>query len=490
MTTTNSTAFPPSPAQAAILHEVTEGAGNLIVQARAGSGKTALLAMVCNAIPRGTRVVALAFNTKNANEFSTRLRAGVDSCTLNSLGYRAVRAQWPGARPENNAERDRAIRVLPESIARYAASSLAKLVGLCKGWLVSEPQQILAVAKQYDVLPETYWRISPSQWAGYVQGCLALSTERSSSISFDDQLWLPVVMGWSIPEFDWVLVDETQDLNPCQVQIVLRVMAPGARCLAVGDQRQSIYAFRGADVRSMSRLQAALGAKEFPLSVSYRCDRAIVAEAQRLVPDLEACETAGEGLVREGRVSDLLAQAVGGDWIISRKNAPLASLCLQLVRLGKTARILGRKDSSAEFMTLIRRSKAATVPSLTAWLVGFEKKERERLMVGGKEDLIEAVIDRVETLSALCEGLDTVTEVQGRIETLFSDEALSGAIVLSSTHRAKGMEADRVFLLIDTYRPGASAEEDNLLYVGITRARHELVYIEGADKRGKKPAKR
>jgi superfamily I DNA/RNA helicase len=82
-----------------------------------------------------------------------------------------------------------------------------------------------------------------------------------------------------------------------------------------------------------------------------------------------------------------------------------------------------------------------------------------------------------------------VAEVLSAIERLFSDQKPENAVILSSTHKAKGLERDRVWLLQDTYLrsrrnrlgvwEGPSQEEKNLFYVAVTRAKSELVLVEG-----------
>jgi superfamily I DNA/RNA helicase len=86
------------------------------------------------------------------------------------------------------------------------------------------------------------------------------------------------------------------------------------------------------------------------------------------------------------------------------------------------------------------------------------------------------VTDKAEALLALCEGATGVPEVQARIETIFSDVQAGKCVVLSSVHRAKGLEWDRVFLLADTFTRKGD-EEDNVRYVAITRAKSELVWV-------------
>jgi ATP-dependent exoDNAse (exonuclease V) beta subunit len=84
---------------------------------------------------------------------------------------------------------------------------------------------------------------------------------------------------------------------------------------------------------------------------------------------------------------------------------------------------------------------------------------------------------------ALTDGADSVEDVIGNINDLFSDKSEGACIMLSSTHKSKGLERDRVWLLSGTYRPGTSSEESNLLYVAQTRAKHSLFLVSGFEKK-------
>ena len=77
----------------------------------------------------------------------------------------------------------------------------------------------------------------------------------------------------------------------------------------------------------------------------------------------------------------------------------------------------------------------------------------------------------------------TIKDLKETIEKLFNDVADDNKVILSTTHKAKGLERDRVFILADTYRKsGAGGEEDNLFYVAITRCKKELFFIRKANK--------
>ena len=89
--------------------------------------------------------------------------------------------------------------------------------------------------------------------------------------------------------------------------------------------------------------------------------------------------------------------------------------------------------------------------------------------------------DKRDCLFALSDGCGSVEALLGRIEALFTDVQEGRYVLLTSTHKAKGLEWDRVYLLADTYRADKSPDpqEAHLLYVGITRAKNELVMVSG-----------
>ena len=94
------------------------------------------------------------------------------------------------------------------------------------------------------------------------------------------------------------------------------------------------------------------------------------------------------------------------------------------------------------------------------------------------------VCDKRDCIFALAEGVFSVRELVARIDRLFTDAIEGRVVLLTSTHKAKGLEWDRVFLLSDTYRADKSADpqEANLLYVAITRSKRELVLVKGEKK--------
>lgn len=467
-----------SPMQQAIFDFVAEGKGHGVVEALAGTGKSTTIEEVVRRAPAEASILVAAFNKSIAEAMKVRLQdVGCDVLTLHSLGLRAVTRAHGRREIEKPAGRYVSIHVantIHEKEARQA----------CKA-LISWAKNTLLDVDDYDALDEALDErgldVEGSMRARIVRTAQSLllraADSASGPIDFDDMIWLPAVQGLRVPKYEWVFVDETQDLNPAQLWLARAACAEGGRIVAVGDRRQSIYAFRGADTQAIPRMIRELGATTLPLSVTYRCPRAVVREANRFVPALQAAPGAPEGHVRRCSEAELMGRAAPGDMVLSRVNAPLISLALGWLGEGRKCRIQGRNIGEGLVKLLQLLSKKAASSSVASLLVALRRwhdSERERL-TAAERDTQEAD-DKAACIEALCDDADTIGQVIENAERLFSDEGGEG-ILLSSTHRAKGLEADRVWVLWETYRPTADEQERNLCYVAITRAKSELIYV-------------
>lgn len=238
----------------------------------------------------------------------------------------------------------------------------------------------------------------------------------------------------------------------------------------------SIYQFRGADSEAIPNFINRLKAKTLPLSVTYRCPKKVVKIAQEVVPDLEAATNADDGLVSDLDIAELIKKVKPGDFVLSRTNAPLIKHCLALLKTGVPANIQGR-DIGSNLQYFIKKSKAKTINSFISYVNSWRDQEVERLMSEKKDTSI--AMDKAECLLNLCEGVLTIKDLKETIEKLFNDVDDSSKVIFSTTHKAKGLERDRVFVLINTYRygPGVIGEEANLWYVAVTRAKSELYLV-------------
>lgn len=290
-----------------------------------------------------------------------------------------------------------------------------------------------------------------------------------------------------------VLVHNCQDLNRAQFELIKKVCNGHTRVVTVGDRRQSIYSFRGADTKSMDNFQAEFRAKELPLSICYRCPKSHILLAQAIVPEIECAETAIEGTISHKVLQDAILQMQEKDLVLCRTNAPLIKVAFAIIRSGKKAVVRGR-DIGKNLLKLIEKYKADNLGELYLKLNNYQKLQQEKLdlIERGKYDKkkknsILANIDSVETITAIMEDCQTIDDVRLKISTIFSDE--KEGIVCSSVHRAKGFEADNVFIINRDNMPHPMAKTDeeieqemNILYVALTRSKNELCIIKGVVK--------
>lgn len=480
--------------QQAIFEFFRNGKGNLVVRARAGTGKTTTIIEGVSYAPE-RNILLCAFNKRIQEELQGRLsNPNAKAQTLHSIGYAAVRRYWEKLRIDSKGERATwlAEKVCGATTPDVIKRLVAKLHS--KGREIAPHARTMGdltdILYTFECDPDESWA-SAGYDAAYVERMALEAMELAAThkpvetgIDFSDMIFLPVRNGWLQPQFDLVVVDEAQDMTVAQLEIAQGVCK--GRIVVVGDDRQAIYGFRGADSNSLDRLKAELNADELSLTTTYRCGRAIVDMAATLVPDFKAADSNPEGAIEMLSELKLTEAAAHGDFILSRTNAPLVATAMALLRNQKRARVAGR-DIGTGLKSLIKKlakGKAATsVPELLDKLSRWEEREAERMLAAKRPAQAEMVHDKAETLLAIAEGARSVRDIEARIDALFTDDGLgqAGVITCSSIHRAKGLEANRVFLLRDTlYCRGRNREEENIEYVAITRAKQTLVMVSKA----------
>ena len=475
--------------QLAVFRDIEEGKGHTIIRARAGCAKTTTSVEALKYLPKGVSCLFVAFNKDIATELKSRVPAGVTASTTHAFGFAQIR-RGVG---KTTIEKNKTYLILDDMLSRADSertewvSSLVRVVSLAKGALAASASHIDRLMDAFDIdlnnasADDDERAKDRVKFIEVVLAVLKKSQKETSIIDFDDMIWLPIVLDLHIAQYDFVFIDEAQDLNPAQIELAIRACKyPNGRIIAVGDDRQAIYGFRGADTQAIQGMAKRLNAKLMPLSVTYRCARSIVNVAKQYVPDLEAAPNAAQGSVQNFTWNAMLAAAAPGDFILSRSNAPLIGLCMSFLAEGRRASIQGR-DLAKNLISTIKRSRQKEVDGFLAYLDKWEAAEKRRLLlrkpVPGDPSSVE---DKATCLRTLCEGTQSLAEVVARIEALFSDDDNTARIVLSTTHRAKGLERDRVFVLRGTYGKLESEEAENLYYVACTRARETLHLV--ADK--------
>ncbi len=472
--------------QNSIFEYFAHGTGNAQIQARAGTGKTTTIKHAFEFAPE-QKMLYVVFNKKNQIEAAEKIKdARVEVKTLHSLGFAFVKKLWPKSRPDSQVELDR-VDTICTGHKNDVKNSVRKLVSFAKNLLIAP-----TIFDLEDICSERGIEsddADDTKLAELALQVLELSKREDSRnrISFDDMVWLPVAMNLVKPIYDLVVVDEAQDMNLPQLIMAKDSAKLTGRVVVVGDDRQAIYHFRGAATDGMEMMKQKLNAQTFPLTITYRCPKAVVALASTIVPDYQAAESAPDGIVNEMDSQNLLIQSAIGDAILSRINAPLMGLCLKLIRASKPAKIEGR-DIGKALIAIVWKLKARSVPEFLAKVETWRNKQIARVMKSKNGDKkAQDIDDQAETLIAVAEGASSVNDITNKLENIFADVGDSrNVILLSSTHKAKGLEWNRVFLLRDTYnraRPDSTEqsrkEESNLFYVAVTRAKNTLTMVRG-----------
>lgn len=490
-------AFAPSTFQAAIFDFITHGSGSAIVEAVAGSGKTTTITHAVKLIPRNQTVLMLAFNKVIAEELFSRINLpNVEVKTFHSLGFSAYKDTHGTRVKMDNNKLFRLINDLVdnsdltpgEKIGLGSVSKIVKLgksAGIGTKILENTEESWMSVMEHHDVaFTEEGEDLSPI--IPICQEILFRSNNLTGVIDFDDMIYMPVQQGLKFRKFDWVFVDESQDVSHTQRLMLRALMKPTSRMIAVGDPCQAIYGFRGADSTAMAGIAEEFSAVTLPLSISYRCPQTVVAEAQKWVSHIQASPTADEGTVaRMGKYSgeDFSRQ----DAVICRNVAPLIKTAYSLISRNVPVNMLGR-DIGKGLISLIKNLKAKDVSDLDEKLSDWADKELNRLSGKGEnESKMDSVNDKVDCIKIFISQAGKTTTVQDliqKIESFFSDEA-NGNLTLCTIHKAKGKEYDRVFILDENRffpkwakKEWMKEQERNIVYVAVTRSKKDLFFIQ------------
>jgi hypothetical protein len=233
---------------------------------------------------------------------------------------------------------------------------------------------------------------------------------------------------------------------------------------------QAIYGFRGAHENGMEELKHKFSMRELHLTTSFRCAKEVVKAAQWRAPLMRAPEWADEGSVttlNAWRASDLAEDAA----IICRNNAPLFSLAIKLLKVGRPAE-LGGKDV-IQLITKImakfgdhKMKRQEVLDNINAWLAKEKSKTKERAHA--------ALEDRAKCMEIFALQGETLGDA---LHYANHSAELHSPLKLLTGHKSKGLEFENVYFL-DEHLIGQEEQEPNIRYVIITRARRNLTYIQ------------
>ena len=509
------TNFVPSPYQEAIFDNIEHGVGDMIIKAAAGSAKTTTLVNCINIIPKNKRILFLAFNKDIVTTIENKLGPTPNAkiCTFHSLG-RSIFCETNGYIAENQINEFKYKNYIEQNIEyltnpqqlhamgkarKIYLNNIISLIDFSRHALAFKEKEILKVAEKYGyglVFDE------PS----VVRKALKWGKENLSTIDFTDMIWLPNALNMLTKKdlFDWILIDEAQDITIAQQQLVTKCYKRGCRVIAVGDENQRINIWAGSDEHAIETFKERYGetTKYFPLPISYRCPKKVVAIANEILAgigkskhEIITPDNAIDGIIRYD-VSKF--DPIDGDMVLCRITAPLISLHLQYLQNNKHSYVRGYEDIQRNYIDIITSTDATDIDKglknpnglfvkLYDRLINIIKKNMDNYLLS-YEDAVNSTnvitfYDAILAIEILSQGVDNTWQLLEKINDVFATQNTKG-VQLSTIHKAKGLEADNVYILKYSLMPMKSAtkeweilSEENLRYVAVTRAIKSLNFI-------------
>jgi superfamily I DNA/RNA helicase len=468
--------------------------GNIAVNAVAGSGKTTTaVRSIPYAAKRYNRIGFTAFSKEIATTLQGKVEGQCQAGTMHSFGRSLVVERFGNMPLENWKYLEVAKKEFPSWFTTGARGfkrikpEFAAFLALTK--IVRE--QNIAIDAVFADLTIEIANIAgamgislPSksylpELIGGVLRCLEIGADNPKTMDFGDMIWLPVHHKLGVNKFDLLFGDEAQDFCPVQQAFFMQL---SEKKVIIGDPYQSIMGFAGADTNSFKNLTKWLGARQLPLSVCFRCPTSHLDLARHLVPHIEARSGATEGHIGQVVVEQIIRQAEAKDMILCRSNAPLVSVAYRLLKAGKPALVRG-KNIGEGIVGLVEKLEPNDMADLNLRVQKWKEREIAKLVDrDANEDSFTALNDQVECVIEMASNYDTVGEFVPGAKSLFGDdnETRPDQVILSSVHRAKGLETENVTILQPS-KLGACGEteesfqqEKNLMYVALTRAKASL----------------
>ena len=276
--------------------------GPLLVIAGAGSGKTRVLTYrvahllaACGVKPN--EILAITFTNKAAGEMKERVERTLGPIaraiwimTFHSACGRMLRSEAERLGYRSNftiydqADQVRLVKACLEELERdpkrFVPRGIHSQISNAKNQLIGPDEYASRVASFYDQTVADVYNLYQRRLFG------------SNAVDFDDMLMLTVDVLQRFPEartkwskaFRYVLVDEYQDTNHAQYVLLQLLAQEHQNLMAVGDPDQSIYAFRGADIRNIMEFERDFPAtKVIPLEQNYRSTNSILQAANNVI---------------------------------------------------------------------------------------------------------------------------------------------------------------------------------------------------------------
>ena len=454
--------------------EAAKTRGNLVITACAGAGKTSTLRLIADALAP-LKGVYIAYNKAIANDAAKSFPSNVTARTAHSFAYRAVGHRYRG---RLNAGRmtGRQIAAVLEIDRSYAlgndreigSARLASMVMATVGkWCHSADARIMAkhaaaIVADVPGAEEVSWDLANYLAAEAQRAWDTDLRHESGRLPFTHDMYVKV---WALEDpflpGDFILYDEAQDADPCIAGVVLA--QKGKQLIAVGDESQAIYGWRGAT----DAMKTWPAEHRVSLTQSFRFGPAVAAEANVFLNLLNA-PIRVEGF---DQIPSTVGRVENPSAILCRTNAGVIEEAMAFHR-AKTFAIVGGTDqikrfaeAASDLMGGKRASWHADLGAFKNWDDVMDYVENDE---GGSD--LRSMVNLVDSF-----GVEAILQVCANARP--EDRA---EVVLSTAHKSKGREWDHV-VLGDDFEPsedkqgeGLSRSEAMLMYVAVTRAKLSL----------------
>jgi len=520
----------PTDQQQAAIAAARNSTDSILLEAYAGAAKTTTLTMMAKEIK--IPALALAFNVSIKKELAGKFPPNFSVQTMNGLGYASLMRAMPSVNFTVDAHGKKLGKIIREVLKDFKVDlgaeqyeSIRDVVRQCmiQGLVPQEFEQarsLLADTEDNWLALMENSGVGENDFPMVEELCREILTRDIDQalkgfVSFDDQIYVSTLVAGRFPQFPAILGDEIQDFSPLNHAMLVKAVRPDGRLLMVGDKRQSIYAFRGADTNSIAKIKA-LRSKwiELPLTITFRCPKTVVKRQQFHAPGFQAGPNNRDGLfvklpIYKGLAPDT-EEPEKWNWfnveavtpqgasvaVLCRNNAPILKLAFKLLAKRKSIKILGREIGRGIIALTKQLAPRDATPKLElASLVAlWEEREKALALANDQSEKMDMIEDKAECVRAVLsyETVNDAGDCRRELNFLFSRE--EGAITLSSIHKAKGLEWD-VVLLLDPWRmPSKWAreraklgddtelqQEMNLKYVAETRTKDVLIHANVED---------
>lgn len=500
--------FIPSEEQKAIFEFIEHGIGDAVVNACAGSGKSTTILEGIGYVAPTKSLLFISFNKAIVDELNKKVkekypnRTGkVHIMTFHGLGYRMYADHFGTLPTINESKYTEYVHKNILAIAGFGFLSLSgaqqliykknirSLVDFSRLNMCQNEREVLKISKKYSI-PLVANEVEA------VVNILKWGSVTTDVVDFLDLVWYPNELNYFSKKYmsDFIFIDEAQDTSPVQQALIKRCFKRETRTIAVGDKYQTINAWCGSDQEAFEHIKymrEGRTAKEFALSTSYRCPKKLVEMASKIAPNIKAADWAIEG---EFNIGASLDNVQPGDMILCRNSAPLIKLHRRLTKSGKPSYIKN-VELGETFEDIIKLTKCETIEclleSLEKHIVDVWKTIAKALNCELKECVSEQRIvnlfDVYKIIEEMSESVENVSELSNYLKGALSYTDKENAISLSTIHRAKGLEADNVYVICPSIIPSPLAKKDwekeaekYLEYVMLTRAKKSLNMVDEA----------